>query len=66
MTKVITNDSEAIRAIDELKYRLKFLDKTRKTPIAAALNNSLDKIIKEFSLDGDPHAFASDPKKDHI
>lgn len=59
----ITNDSEAIRAIDEIKYRLKFLDKTRETPIADALNKYLDKIIEEFSLDGDPHAFASGPKE---
>lgn len=58
---MIRTDEDAVKAIDDLKYRLKQRDPDAQ--IVAALNAALDDLIGRFRLDGDPHTFASMPAR---
>ena len=61
----IRNDADAVLVIDELKYRLKariLLDCQQEAPVAASLNQALNRIIREHGLDSDPGEFATTTK----
>ena len=62
----LDSDEDVVRLIDDLKCYLKpalrYDDDGDINPIAWALNTALNKIIVDFGLGWDPHAFARLPE----
>ena len=57
----IKTDEDLITAIDELKHNLK--TGIPYSPMKAEFNAMLNAFISKWKLDGDPHAFATPPRR---